>query len=351
MFKPQFTYTNSLINHLTLIERLYGQLISEKLIPSLSLKLSEENQILATHYSTSIEGNPLSQREVTNILLGDAIPTNKSELEVKNYFQALNHISVEVKKHKSLSIKLALDLHRLVMHRIDAKQPGLFRNQKVIVGHRGAIGLVVKQAPPFHKAPLIRASLEELFNYINQPSDLNPFIQAGILHHQVAYIHPFTDGNGRVTRLLTAYYLLLHGYEVTKYFILDDYYDIDRQLYSDTLHTADSGDETNWMEYFLEGIAYSLQAALARINELKHKDLEEVTGEKRVLVTSREEEVLQLVIDKKAVKTSDVGDLLGVTRQQAHALLASLVKKGLLSKFGKTKTSYYKLVANTKSLA
>ncbi|KKP57945.1 MAG: Fic family protein [Candidatus Gottesmanbacteria bacterium GW2011_GWA1_34_13] len=347
MFKPQFTYTNSLINHLTLIERLYGQLISEKLIPSLSLKLSEENQILATHYSTSIEGNPLSQREVTNILLGDAIPTNKSELEVKNYFQALNHISVEAKKHKSLSIKLALDLHRLVMHRIDAKQPGLFRNQKVIVGHRGAIGLVVKHDPPFHKAPLIRASLEELFNYINQPSDLNPFIQAGILHHQVAYIHPFTDGNGRVTRLLTAYYLLLHGYEVTKYFILDDYYDIDRLEYSDKLHTADTGSKTEWLEYFLEGISFSLKAALERIKDVTERRIEAIKGDKRVLVSHREEDVLQIVLELKQVKTSDVVKHLQVSRQQAQSLLHNLVDKDILIKLGKTKASWYQLKRKT----
>ena len=75
----------------------------------------------------------------------------------------------------------------------------------------------------------------------------------------------------------------------------------------------------------------------------KKTSLEEIKGEKRVIVTTREEEVLQIVIDKKAIKTTDIQDALSVTRQQAHSLLHSLVKKGLLEKFGKTKTSYYKL--------
>lgn len=130
---------------------------------------------------------------------------------------------------------------------------------------------------------------------------------------------------------------------MSKFFILDDFYDIDRQLYSDTLHTADKGDNTFWLEYFLEGIAVSLQGAMSRINDLKQKSLEEVKGEKRAIVTSREEEVLQIVLDKKAIKTTDIQNALSVTRQQAHSLLHSLVKKGLLQKFGKTKTSYYKL--------
>ena len=140
--------------------------------------------------------------------------------------------------------------------------------------------------------------------------------------------------------------MLLKRYEVDKYFILDDYYDIDRHLYSDTLHLADKGDETDWLEYFFEGIAHSLQAALARVQELKNESVDKLAGEKRVLVTNREEEVLQLIIQKKAIKMNDVQLLFSVTRQQAHSLLASLVKKGILEKYGKTKLSYYKLKKN-----
>src|ERR1044071_8372842 len=99
MFTAKFNYTPQIINQLTLIERLYGQLTAEQLIPSLTLKLSQENQILATHYSTSIEGNPLSPLDVTNIILGDQIPVTKSEKEVKNYFATLNAMFVLAKKH------------------------------------------------------------------------------------------------------------------------------------------------------------------------------------------------------------------------------------------------------------
>lgn len=77
MFEPKFTFTMSIVNTVASIERLYGQLLTEKLIPSLALQLTQENQVLATHYSTSIEGNPLSPLDVTNIILGDQIPVTK----------------------------------------------------------------------------------------------------------------------------------------------------------------------------------------------------------------------------------------------------------------------------------
>lgn len=297
---------------------------------------------------------------MTNIVLNDHIPTTKSEKEVKNYFAVLNRLSELVRKNAPLSTKLTEDLHHLLMAGIEKKDLGKFRDGSVFVGHKTTTEVVVKHNPPFHTLKQIKDALDERYKWMKDDNSYPPLLKAGILHHQFAYIHPFFDGNGRLARLLTAYYLLTQGYEVTKYFILDDYYDIDRQQYSDMLHSADlparlaeasakragrhgEGDETEWLEYFLEGIANSLQAALARIQELRKTNLDEITGEKRVLVTRREEEVLQIVVNKKVLKMTDVQDALGVTRQQSHALISSLVKKGLLQKYGSTKTSYYKL--------
>jgi Fic family protein len=345
MFEPKFTYTPKIVNELAAIERLYGQLTAEKLIPSLALRLLQENQILATHHSTSIEGNPLNPHDVTNIVLGDQVPTTKSEKEVKNYFAVLNRIAVLAKEHEPISTDLTQKLHNDLMLGLDKHALGKFRDGQVFVGHKTKVEIIVKHNPPYHTTNQIENALKNVYDWLSKQNEIHPLIKAGIFHHEFAYIHPFFDGNGRLARILTTYYLLLNSYEVSKFFILDDFYDIDRQLYSDTLHTADKADKTNWLEYFLEGIAVSLHGALARINELKQKSLEEVKGEKRVIVSSREEEVLQIVLDKKAIRTSDIQNALSVTRQQAHSLLHSLVKKGLLEKFGKTKTSYYKLAS------
>jgi Fic family protein len=343
MFKPEFKLTLKMLSTLGTIERLYGQLHAEKLIPSLTMRLFQENQILATHYSTSIEGNPLSPQDVTNVILGDKIPTTKSEKEVKNYFEILTRLNILVRQKEPISVELTEKLHAQLMDGLEEKSKWGLRDGGVFVGHKEGDEIVVKHNPPFHTKKEIVIALNELYSWLTNEKEIHPLLKAGILHHQFAYIHPFYDGNGRIGRVLTTYYLITQHYEVAKYFILDDYYDVDRHLYSDSLHTADSGDKTNWLEYFLEGIATSMQSALGRLEELRAGNLDDITGEKRVLVTSREEEALQILVDKKAIKSGDLEKAFGVSRQQAHFLLASLVKKGLVEKFGSTKTSYYKL--------
>jgi Fic family protein len=349
MFTPKFNLTFRIANLLGSIERLYGQLLGENLIPSLALQLMQENQIMATHHSTSIEGNPLSPIDVTNIILGDQIPITKSEKEVKNYFTILNTIFLLAKTHTAITPDLTKKFHHELMKGIEKKDLGQFRDGYVFVGHRTPTELVVKHNPPYHTAVDIEVALHELYEWVMKDDEIHPLVKAGILHHQFVYIHPFFDGNGRLARVLTSYYLLLKNYQVAKYFVIDDYYDIDRVQYSDMLHSADNADTTAWLEYFLEGIAHSLQAAIGRINILKQTQVNKVMGEKRVLVTNREEEVLQIVLEQKAIKMTDIQESLAVTRQQAHALLASLVKKGILKKYGKTKTSYYKLSKSNKN--
>jgi len=126
-----------------------------------------------------------------------------------------------------------------------------------------------------------------------------------------------------------------HGYMINKYFVLDDYYDIDRQQYSDMLHSADSGDKTQWLEYFTDGVKFSLQGALSKYKEaLTSLRIEEQP-------TTREKDVLKIIQTNREVTSQMIVRMLKISRQQAHALLSNLVQKGLLIKKGKTKSSYY----------
>jgi Fic family protein len=178
--------------------------------------------------------------------------------------------------------------------------------------------------------------LDNLFDWLSNSNIPTP-LKAGIWHHQFVYIHPFLDGNGRTCRLLTALIFLKENYLINKYFVLDDYYDIDRPQYSEKLHTADNGDKTTWLEYFTDGVKYSLQGALAKAKNA----LSTVTISQQP--TAREKEVLEMFKEYTEISSAILVKRLKMSRQQAHKLLSSLVERGLVKKIGSTKSSYYTL--------
>jgi len=336
MYNPIYHISPKLLKNISVIERTYGQIESLKVPKKLELNLTRHNLITSSYASNRIEGNPLTLPEVTNLLLDDRVPVNRDEKEVVNYFSILQNMSSY--QLKPFSLELVTDFHGKLMQGVDATA-GVIRNVKVVVGkyreEKGNVSLTVKHDPPHHDRASIKKDLENLFLWINTNKDIPIPILTGIFHHEFVFIHPFEDGNGRVCRLLTALLFMKHEYLINKYFVLDDYYDIDRQQYSDKLHSADVGDKSEWLDYFSDGVKFSLQGALAKYKEAMFTlRIEEQP-------TPKEQQVLKIIQEKHEVTSQMIVQLLHISRQQAHALLSGLVAKGLLSKKGKTKSSYY----------
>jgi len=337
MYIPKYKLSPSLLSSLTQIERLYGQLEVLRIPKNLEVNLERINLIKSTYISNSIEGNPLSMPEVTNLILGDRVPANRDEKEVRNYFDILKNL--ENLQKNQFSIQLTLKIHQELLSGVNERITGKIRNRKVVIGsyrkENGKMVLAVKHEPLFHTKERIKQALNQLFDWLIKDKRIPKVIKTGIFHHQFVFIHPFEDGNGRVCRLLTSLLLMQYGYQVNKYFVLDDWYDVDRILYSDKLHSADSGDKTQWLEYFSEGMKYSLQGALSKVKSA----FETLNIESRP--TPKEKEVLKLFQSIHEMTSTDVAGKLKISRQQAHSLLSSLLKKDFLDKKGRTKSSYY----------
>lgn len=339
MFKPKYQLTSKILANISQIERFYGQLEAVRTPLKLELDIEKHNLIQSSYISNSVEGNPLSYLEVSNLLLGDRVPANRNEKEVKNYFDILRKLGDYTQQRLSLS--QVIEIHRKLLAGTDDEIAGRIRNKEIVVGRyksvKGKAKLMIKHNPPFHRQKQIEDALRELLSWTNEEKEPSVVLRSGIFHHQFVYLHPFGDGNGRICRLFTALILLTSGYLINKYFVLDDWYDIDRVLYSDKLHTADNGDKTEWLEYFTDGIRYSLQSALSRYET----SFESMNFEDRP--TAKEKEVLKIFKIQKEVTAPELAQKLKVSRQQAHSLLASLVSKGYLTKKGSTKSSYYYL--------
>ena len=334
-----YTITPAIFRNISAIERLYGQLEALHLPKKLLLNLERSNLVQSSYVSNSIEGNPLSYPEVTNLLLGDRVPVNRSEKEVRNYFDLLK--SLEARARSPFTLDQILAVHRDLMSGVDDRIAGQIRDERVVIGTRKQVGnkiqILVKHDPPYHDRDSITKALEESVASFNDGNDVLPMIRIANFHHRYVFIHPFADGNGRTVRLLTALLLIRAGYAVNRYFVLDDYYDVDRLAYSDALHTADQGDTTKWVEYFTEGIQYSLQSAIAKArNALKTMQIDQRPSK-------REQDVLALFAMNGEWTSGEVALSLGVSRQQAHRHLSALVEKGLLQKIGGTKKSYYRI--------
>jgi len=244
-----------------------------------------------------------------------------------------------VLSRKEIDVEMILSIHGQLMAGVDDQTKGQIRNEEIIVGKRKTNGeVLIKHNPPFHTSATIEKALRELIKWLENSQEL-PVLQAALYHHQFVYIHPFVDGNGRTARLSTALIFLKNHYLINKYFVLDDYYDIDRNNYSDNLHSADTGNQTKWLEYFADGVKFSLQSALGRIET----GMGQLSFDVRP--SPREADALKIIQKYRQINTADLVGELKITRQQAFNLLKALTEKGFIEKRGSTKDSYYILKA------
>ncbi|MFH1128320.1 MAG: Fic family protein, partial [Candidatus Omnitrophota bacterium] len=243
-FKPKYTITDKILSNISQI--MAGREIIEqsKLIPRWELKLRKEARIHNAHSSTSIEGNKLTIKQVAALSEHkEVVATEKDKIEVLNYLKALDSIPVYAAK-KNIDVALFLKLHRAVTKGAlkDNQDCGVFRDRQVFVGRRIFDGTsfkeVIEYMPPETKdVPRLMAEFLDWLNS-DKAKKISPVILAGIVHYEIARIHPFIDGNGRTARLMASLVLYKSSFDHRQFFALDDYYDENRTLYYAALKTA-----------------------------------------------------------------------------------------------------------------
>jgi len=221
--------------------------------PSAVNKLRQQFEIEMTYNSNGIEGNRLTLKETYLVISEGITVKNKSlkdHLEAKDHYEALEFIMelVEHKKPQTVSEQLIKTLHQIVVRDIEKEWAGRYRNSNVMI--TGA-----RHKPP--DAISVPLEMEKLIQWFRKnESKMHAIELAALIHHKFVNIHPFFDGNGRVSRLLMNVILLHEGYPLSV--VLKN----DRKKYYDTLAKADEGDYTSFVRMMAQSVERSLDIYL-----------------------------------------------------------------------------------------
>lgn len=332
------TLTNEILNYIMEIEQNRYKVSSIKLSQSVMNKLRKNSKKKSTYASNKIEGNPLSEKQVDEVIENDERKHYlKPEQEVRNYFLALNFLEQKITKKEKFSKKLILDVQKLVEKGASKEKIGLRGPMPpgvLFAVYDSKTGSPDYIPPEYCDIPDL---LDELVTYVNTTDD-HPLIVAAVVHYQLVTIHPFEDGNGRTARLLSGYIMDLNGYGFNGIGSLEEYfaYDIDEyyesiQMGLPALYYSGRDNPPHpeiWINYFLR---------MVKLYSGKVCDLQMVSSEEDVTASlsflkGKEKELLRLLITdyKREFTPIEVSRKLSVTNKTIINRLAVLVKNGFV---------------------
>ena len=255
---------DSLLNK---IEKKKEKLDSLRPLPKDAVKrIIEDIRLRHTYHSDAIEGNTLTLQE-TKLVLEEGVTIGgkplKDHIEARNDAEAFDLMIELVKSKKKISQETIQQIHEFVMKGI-LKNPDQYRTENVAI--TGA-----KMRPPSY-LKIVKLMDEYIQNI--EKFELQPVKNAAFIHHEFVRIHPFIDGNGRVARLLTNFYLIKNGYPPI---VIQKEY---RKKYYKTLNKADQGNLSDFATFIARTVNESLQYYLSSfIDEERLESLSELSKE------------------------------------------------------------------------
>lgn len=257
---PRFTITNAITAGLTAIERARGFLEAATLSEEWTKRMSQRALLLEAHHTTHIEGTHLTIEQAERLWAGERVEDARPDdvRELLNYRQAFNLVSEYLHGGEPITEGLIREIHKRLVEGVrgGSGAPGAYRTIQNYVAN-SATGAVVYTPPPPVEVP---ALMQEFVAWLREEISIHPVLVAGIAQFQLVHIHPFVDGNGRTSRLLSTLCLYRSGYDFKRLFTISELYDRDRgRFYRALQDVRERGmDLTGWLEFFVEGLAKQL---------------------------------------------------------------------------------------------
>src|SRR3989338_945077 len=351
MYFPKFTITNKILKNIGIIEACREVIDKAPLLPYYEKQFRDDALIRTVHYGTHIEGNELNLSQAENVIMvKDVVARQRDIQEVINYRKVMRYIedmeeSERVKESKKIIDEgLIKHLHSLTVKKIlSADAIGNYRKKQVVV--KNSYTGKVSFKPPLSVA--IPPQIKDLIAFINSTSeqDIHPVLKSGVVHYELVRIHPFLDGNGRVARALSTLILFLEGYDIRKFFSLEEYFDSKASEYYDALQSVEKtgGDLTKWLEYFTEGLAIELSKIKEKVERISvDGKLRERLGGKPLLLTERQLGIIEYIQKVGFLQNQAFEELFPMVSEDTILNeLKVLLQTGIIKKQGVTKGAKY----------
>lgn len=317
-YQPPYTLTHAMLSRVADIAEKIGEwrvLQQEERLP----KLRRANRIKTIQASLAIEQNTLSLEQVTAVLNGKNVLGLPREIqEVKNAFAAYE----AAMQFNKTSVEQLLGAHAILMAGL-VEDAGQFR--------RGGVGVFQEQklihiAPP---ASQVSRLMQNLMQWLAQ-TDLHPLIASCVFHYEFEFIHPFSDGNGRMGRLWQTV-ILSEWQPMFCYLPVETVIKTHQQTYYDLLGQADNQvDCTKFVEFLLDAI---------------HQSLIEVTTQETTLKTTQEtpQKILQALKANPYLTQKQLAQHCGMTSDGVKYHLTKLKQAGKIERIGATKGGYWQV--------
>lgn len=314
--KPPYEITPKILKLITSISEKLGE-VNANYLSKQSPQLRKQNRIKTIHSSLQIEGNTLTEEQITALIENKrVIGPEKDVLEVLNAIKVYEKLD----EYKYNSDKSFLKAHLLLMNGL-IDNTGKYRNKGVGIVKGNKVEHV---APPFENVPFL---MKDLFEYLKDSEELT-LIKSCVFHYEMEFIHPFIDGNGRMGRLWQTL-ILTQEYPVFEYLPFETLIAKHQEQYYRALVISDqSGKSTAFIEYMLSII----DAALKDLLNFKNRTL---TSLDRI-------EFFKSLGIKSFTRKDYMNSFKNISSATASRDLLKGVEKGLLMKTGSLNQTVYK---------
>lgn len=349
MKEPKITVTQELLKLIAEIDEFKGKWEALKnMSPERLRQLRKVATIESIGSSTRIEGAKLTDMQVETLLSNLTATSFKSrdEQEVAGYAEAMDTV-FQAYEDMTITENHIRQLHQILLrhsnkderHRGDYKK---LSNNVVAFDEQGKeIGVVFETATPFDTP----REMEELVSWVNKATaenSLHPLLVIAVFIVVFLAIHPFQDGNGRLSRILTTLMLLRAGYSYVPYASLESVVEDNKDLYYKALRRTqttlkkDKPDWEPWLGFFLRCLKKQKTNLAAKVEKEKASD--------DTALPALSVQILELLRQHERLTIAEIVDHTGANQNTLKVRLRELVSSGRIQRHGKARATWYSLV-------